>query len=90
MEWIRLYLGEVVRLVNEMSPYLLMGFLFAGLFRVVFPRRVITRYMGGRNLMSVVNASLLGIPLPLCSCGVLPTGIGFYRNGMRGLTIVLI
>jgi uncharacterized membrane protein YraQ (UPF0718 family)/copper chaperone CopZ len=88
MEWIRLYLGEVVRLVNEMSPYLLMGFLFAGLFRVVFPRRVITRYMGGRNLMSVVNASLLGIPLPLCSCGVLPTGIGFYRNGAsRGSTI---
>jgi len=44
--------------------------------------------MGGRNFRSVLNASLLGIPMPLCSCGVLPTGIGFHKNGAsRGSTI---
>lgn len=82
------YLGELTRLVNEMSPYLLLGFLFAGILRVVFPRQIITRYMGQSNFRSVFNASLLGVPMPLCSCGVLPAGIGFYRNGAsRGPTI---
>lgn len=82
------YVGELVRLVNEMAPYLLLGFLFAGVLRVVFPRQVITRYMGQNNLKSVFNAALLGVPMPLCSCGVLPAGIGFYRNGAaRGPTI---
>jgi uncharacterized membrane protein YraQ (UPF0718 family) len=88
MELVRTYLGELLRLVNEMSPYLLLGFFFAGVLRVVFPRRIITRYMGRRDFRSVLNASLLGVPMPLCSCGVLPTGIGFYRNGAsRGPTI---
>jgi uncharacterized membrane protein YraQ (UPF0718 family)/copper chaperone CopZ len=82
------YLGELARLVNEMSPYLLLGFLFAGILRVVFPRKLITRYMGQNNFRSVFNASLLGVPMPLCSCGVLPAGIGFYRNGAsKGPTI---
>jgi len=88
MEILKAYLEELLTLVNEMSPYLLLGFLFAGLLRVFFPRRYITRYMGQRNLRSVMNASLLGIPMPLCSCGVLPAGIGFYKNGARkGSTI---
>jgi hypothetical protein len=82
------YLSELIRLVNEMSPYLLLGFLFAGLLRVVFPRHMVTRFMGKRNFRSVFNASLLGVPMPLCSCGVLPAGIGFYRNGAsRGSSI---
>ena len=82
------YLGELAGLVNEMAPYLLLGFLFAGILRVLFPRQVITRYMGQNNFRSVFNASLLGVPMPLCSCGVLPAGIGFYRNGAsRGPTI---
>lgn len=82
------YLVELVRLVNEMAPYLLLGFLFAGVLRVVFPRHIITRYMGQNNFRSVFNASLLGVPMPLCSCGVLPAGIGFYKSGAsRGPTI---
>ena len=39
------------------------------------------RHLGEANLRSVVNASLLGVPMPLCSCGVIPTGVGLYRNG---------
>ena len=88
MEVVKEYGVELVKLVNEMSPYLLLGFLFAGVLRVLFPKKVITRYMGQRNFRSVLNASLLGVPMPLCSCGVLPTGIGFFKNGAsRGSTI---
>ena len=82
MELVGAYMGEL------MSPYLLLGFLFAGILRVVFPGKVIARYMGKSNFRSVFNASLLGIPMPLCSCGVLPAGIGFYKSGAsRGSTI---
>ncbi|PID92722.1 MAG: heavy metal-associated domain-containing protein [Bacteroidetes bacterium] len=88
LNWISAYLGELLHLLHEMSPYLLLGFLFAGGLRVLFPRQMINRYMGGRDFRSVMNAALMGIPMPLCSCGVLPAAMGFYRNGAsRGASI---
>ncbi|MCW3805449.1 SO_0444 family Cu/Zn efflux transporter [Plebeiibacterium marinum] len=81
MEFVKQFLIELLTLVNAMSPYLLLGFFFAGVLKVWFPQKWIDRYMGKNNLMSVVNTALLGIPLPLCSCGVIPTGISFYKNG---------
>ncbi|WP_299584482.1 SO_0444 family Cu/Zn efflux transporter [uncultured Sunxiuqinia sp.] len=75
------YLNEVIYLLNEMAPWLILGLLFAGLLKVFFPEEKVTRYMGQSNTKSAVNASLLGIPMPLCSCGVIPTGISFFRNG---------
>lgn len=64
-----------------MSPYLMLGFFFAGLLKVAFPQRIIDKYLGQKNNKSVLNASLIGIPLPLCSCGVIPTGISFFKSG---------
>ncbi len=64
-----------------MSPYLMLGFLFAGILKVVFPQKFIDKYLGQKNGKSVLYAALLGIPLPLCSCGVIPTGISFYKSG---------
>ncbi|PTN09860.1 SO_0444 family Cu/Zn efflux transporter [Mangrovibacterium marinum] len=75
------YLNELVYLLNEMAPWLLLGLIFAGLLKVFFPQDKVQRYMGKPNAKSAVNASLLGIPMPLCSCGVIPTGISFFRNG---------
>jgi uncharacterized membrane protein YraQ (UPF0718 family)/copper chaperone CopZ len=71
-----------------MSPYLLLGFLFAGLLHTLVPNDKIVKYLGANNFRSVINAALLGIPLPLCSCGVVPTGLSFYKNGAsRGSSI---
>ena len=71
-----------------MAPYLMLGFFFAGLLHVFFPKNKVSRYMGRKNKNSVINASLLGVPLPLCSCGVIPTGISFYKHGAsRGSTV---
>ncbi len=78
---IKNYFVEFVNLLNEMSPYLLLGFLIAGILHVLMPNRKVVKYLGGKNLKSVVNASILGVPLPLCSCGVIPTGLSFYKNG---------
>lgn len=81
MEFISSYFSELASILNEMAPYLLLGFLFAGILHVYFPKEKVQRYLGRKNIGSVVNASLFGIPLPLCSCGVIPTGVSFYKNG---------
>lgn len=87
-EWILRYLKETTLLGMEMAPYLMLGFLFAGILYVYFPREKVTRYLGGNNLRSVFNAALIGVPLPLCSCGVIPAGISFYKSGSsRGSTV---
>lgn len=71
-----------------MSPWLLLGFTFAGLLHIFMPGGSVRKYMGGRNLKSVVYAALLGVPLPLCSCGVIPTGISFHKEGAsKGATV---
>ena len=81
MNYINTYFHELVFLVNEMAPYLLLGFLFAGILHVYLPEHKIYKYLGKQNFMSVTNAALIGVPLPLCSCGVIPTGLSFYKNG---------
>ncbi len=62
-----------------MAPYLLLGFLIAGLLHVFVPQNFYRRYLSKQNRLSVLWAALLGVPLPLCSCGVIPTAIGL-RN----------
>ena len=63
----------------QMSPYLLLGFLIAGILHVFVPGTFYNKYLSRDNKFSVLYAALLGIPLPLCSCGVIPTAIGL-RN----------
>lgn len=88
MEYLEQFLTDLFEIFNEMSPYLMLGFFFAGLLHVFFPKQKVNKYMGKQNRNSVLNASLLGIPLPLCSCGVIPTGISFYKHGAsRGSTV---
>lgn len=81
MSYLNAFLKEFAWLFTEMAPYLLLGLLFAGLLHVYFPKHKVQRYFGGNNLRSVLNAALLGIPMPLCSCGVIPTGISFHKEG---------
>jgi uncharacterized membrane protein YraQ (UPF0718 family)/copper chaperone CopZ len=51
------------------------------MLKVYFPQKHIDKFLGKPDFKSSVNASLLGIPMPLCSCGVIPTGISFFKNG---------
>lgn len=81
MQYITTYFEALFSLTSEMAPFLLLGFLFAGILKVVVPPDLMSRYLGKSSLSSVINASLLGVPLPLCSCGVLPAGISLYNNG---------
>ena len=81
-------MNEILDLVNEMSPYLLLGFLLAGLMRTFVPTHLYHRYLGKATFRSVVNAMLLSLPVPLCSCGVIPTAMSLRKQGAsKGATV---
>ncbi|MHC4575323.1 MAG: SO_0444 family Cu/Zn efflux transporter [Planctomycetota bacterium] len=72
----------------EMSPYLLFGFLMAGLLSVLVSQRFVEIHLGGRGVWPLLKASLFGIPLPLCSCGVIPVSMSLHKHGAsKGSTI---
>ena len=73
------FFTSLLNVVCEMAPYLLLGFLIAGVLHVFVPQKFYANYLSRKNRLSVLWAALLGIPLPLCSCGVIPTAIGL-RN----------
>ena len=81
MNFLNKFLVGIWDMFLDMSPYLLLGFLFAGILHVLIPKEVITKQIGKKNIWSTLKATLLGVPLPLCSCGVIPTGVSFYKNG---------
>lgn len=74
-------MNEIFNIINGMSPYLLLGFLLAGLMHAFVPGKFYTKYLSRRSFRSVLNAALLGIPLPLCSCGVIPTAMSLRKEG---------
>ena len=75
------FAGAVAGLFLEAAPYLLLGFLVAGLLKVFVPARLIARSMGGNRFRSVFFATLFGAPIPLCSCSVLPMATALRRAG---------
>ena len=81
LSFIEDYWDALLSMTAEMAPYLLLGFFFAGLLRAFVPKNIYRRHLAPRNMKSVVKAALLGIPLPLCSCGVIPTSVGLRREG---------
>lgn len=74
-------LGECWTILLESSPYILFGFLAAGLLKSFLPEEAIARHLGKNSTAAVLKASLFGVPLPLCSCGVIPAAIGLRKQG---------
>ena len=72
-------LNAIWDILLELAPWLLLGMAFAGLLHVLLPPDLVQRQLRGRA--GVLKAVALGVPLPLCSCGVIPAGIGLKRDG---------
>jgi uncharacterized membrane protein YraQ (UPF0718 family)/copper chaperone CopZ len=70
---------SIVNTFLELAPWFLVGMLISGALHVLLPRDFIKRQLRGR--FGVAKAVALGVPLPLCSCGVIPAGIGLKREG---------
>lgn len=64
-----------------MAPYLLLGFFVAGVLGVFVPVAFIETHLGKRGLVQIIKASLLGVPIPLCSCSVIPVAASLRRHG---------
>ena len=77
--------------VAEMSPYLLFGFLVAGILSVLISQRLVERHLGGKGIWPLLKASIFGVPLPLCSCGVIPVSMSLHKHGAsKGSTIAFL
>lgn len=75
------FVYSLINMVAEMAPYLLLGFLIAGLLYAFVPSGFYRNHLSRPGAWSVIKAALIGVPLPLCSCGVLPTAVSLRRNG---------
>jgi len=74
-----MFLTAMWHVVLQLAPWILLGTLIAGLLHVLLPRGLVRRELRGPG--GVLKAVALGVPLPLCSCGVIPTGIGLKKDG---------
>lgn len=75
----------------EMAPYLLFGFGVAGILSVLVSQETVERHIGGRGFMPVFKAALFGVPLPLCSCGVIPVAASLRKHGAsKGATLAFL
>jgi len=81
MEWVWKILTGYWAVLGEMSPYLLFGFLVAGILSVLISPEFIERHLGGHGIGSIIKASAFGVPLPLCSCSVIPVATSLHRHG---------
>jgi len=78
----------ILQVVFMMAPYLLLGFAIAGVLSLFFTPAWVSRHLGRRGLWQVVKAALIGVPLPLCSCGVLPLAFSLRKSGAgKGATV---
>lgn len=81
MDWMLTFVSASWAVFGAMAPYLLLGFTVAGLLSAVISAEWVERHLGGNGFGQVFKASLFGVPLPLCSCGVIPVAASLRRHG---------
>lgn len=81
MQFIILFIDSFWDLLNDFSIYLLFGLLFAGVLKQFIPENFVKKQLGNRNISSILKSAILGIPLPLCSCSVLPFATSIKKDG---------
>jgi uncharacterized membrane protein YraQ (UPF0718 family)/copper chaperone CopZ len=72
---------ETWHLLLEMAPYLLFGFFVAGVLHLLLPKNKVSKHLAKGDKKSVLKAALFGIPLPICSCGVIPVAAHLKKQG---------
>jgi uncharacterized membrane protein YraQ (UPF0718 family) len=90
-DFIKLIITDFRDTIAEMSPYLLFGFFVAGLLSVLVSQQLVEKHLGGGGLWPLLKASIFGVPLPLCSCGVIPVSMSLHKHGAsKGSTIAFL
>ena len=81
MEYITLFFSALFDLSNAMAPYILFGLIFAGFLHELVPDSIVKNHLGKDSIVSVIKSTIFGIPLPVCSCGVIPLAAGIKKSG---------
>ena len=82
------FTAQLIHMVADSAPYVLFGFIIAALIREFIPSATLVRSFGSRGILPLLRAVGIGMILPLCSCGVIPVGVGAHRSGAaRGTTL---
>lgn len=81
IEFLQAFVANIWQILLSAAPWLMIGLIAAAVIRAWIPHDWVVRAMGRRGVGGVVRASVVGVPLPLCSCGVLPTALGLRRQG---------
>jgi len=74
-------LNNLLELCLEAAPWLLLGMIIGGLLKAWIPTTFMERHLGGQGILPIIKAAILGAPLPLCSCGVIPAALGLRKAG---------
>ncbi len=74
-------LVESWNILQESAPYMLFGFFVAGLLKAFMSDDFVAGHLGKKQFSGIVKAALFGVPIPLCSCGVVPAAAGLRRQG---------
>jgi len=74
-------LAEAWGFLTQSALFVLCGFVVAGLLKAYLPDDFVARHLGRGRVLAVINTSALGVPLPLCSCGVVPAAAALRRQG---------
>jgi uncharacterized membrane protein YraQ (UPF0718 family) len=82
------FIFESWEILKESSFYILIGFFFAGIVHYLIPPKSVSKHLGRHKLSSVIKASLFGIPLPLCSCSVIPMAFSLKKSGASRGSVV--
>ncbi|MBU2977749.1 SO_0444 family Cu/Zn efflux transporter [Alteromonas sp. C1M14] len=78
---ITLLFDNFIGLFIESAPWLLLGLLVAGIMHELVPVSLLQKHMGNNSVGAIFKAAVIGAPLPLCSCGVIPAALGLRRSG---------
>lgn len=81
MDYINQFITQTWLMIAEMGPYLLLGLAIAAILHRLLRQEWVERLMGKRSLSSVVWGSVVGVPMPLCSCGVIPVTMSLRSKG---------
>ena len=88
MTYILEFLQTIYYLFIDMSYYLFIGLIFVGILHIYMSDEFVSKHLGANSIWSVVKASLFGVPLPLCSCGVIPTGLQLKKSGASNGSVI--
>lgn len=80
-EYFFIFINSLWQFLNEISIYMVFGLLFAGVLKQLIPENFVKKQLGKNSHLSVLKSAVLGIPLPLCSCSVLPFATALKKDG---------